>query len=134
MSWVQFPFPHCPNCHESWQQAYHRDCAEHGSIELNPDKRKVRCDGCATSWGVWETRFYCVCGHAFGADEVEGALNEVIRAAELLARVLEDHRRDVEAIRQEGKNSLRAWLDRIAEGVGGSLGYMLGRVIGSLFG
>ena len=132
MAWVQFPFPTCPRCNTSWEVSRHRNCPQHGSIELNPDTRQVRCDGCLAEWGAWRTSFYCSCGHQFEAAEVEAALQEILRAAQMLAQIIERNKADIAAIRRAGDDSLRGWLSSIATGIGGSLGSALGKVIGSV--
>jgi hypothetical protein len=132
MAWLQFAFPECPRCAESWKSSVHKDCGRGGTLELDPDAKQVRCDGCARQWNVWDSQFYCSCGHLFTAWEVDSALNEVIRAAHLLAQIIEQHRADLMAIQRAGQDSLRGWFARVAENVGGTLGKVLGTIVGSV--
>jgi len=132
VAWVQFPFPDCPACSRNWSVTRHLDCPQRGSMELDPDKREVRCDGCATVWGVWQTNFQCLCGRQFTADEVDNAVREIIAAAALLARVIEQNQQMLGEIRRMGNDSARSWLMKVVEGVGSALGTGLGHLVGFL--
>lgn len=103
-------------------------------MELDPDARAVRCDGCGREWSVWDTRFYCVCAHEFSAQDVRDALRDLIDAARRLAQVVEENRRELARIRQTGDASLRSWLNHFAQGLAGGLGAALGHLINVLFG
>jgi len=134
MAWIPFAFPRCPNCEQAWTTSYHRNCHEGGQLELDPDARAVRCDGCGGEWSIWDSRFFCVCEHEFSAQDVRGALRDLIEAASRLARIFEENRHELARIRQSGDASLRAWLNRFAQGLAGSLGTAVGHLINTLFG
>ncbi|MER7750178.1 hypothetical protein ABT013_33465 [Streptomyces bacillaris] len=141
MAWVEFAFPNCPACSCSWAVSRHRACpadqigappAGGGGLDVDPDTSQVRCTGCRRTWGVWETRFHCSCGHRFDAQEVEEAVREIIRVASLLAVVLAQQAQDLVEIRRAGEVSFRAWASRFADTVAASLGTMAGRLVGTL--
>ncbi len=134
MAWVQFPFPSCPRCNREWETTRHTDCVLGGALDIDPDARRVRCDQCYESWAVSTTTFNCSCGRSFLASEVDSALNEIIRAANLLAMIIEENQREVRSIRSQGQGSFQRWLDGVAQGIGGSMGRMLGNFIGSIAG
>src|SRR6185436_18605532 len=131
---VPFAFPRCPRCQQSWATNNHRGCRENGELDLDPDAKRVHCKGCGREWAVWDSRFYCNCGHEFSADDVEEALRDLIRAAATLADFLDEHRRELARIREAGDASLRSWLNRFAQGVAGALGTAVGHLINVLFG
>ncbi len=132
MAWLAFTFPECPGCHQSWEASRHRDCNMLGAVELNPDARVARCDQCPAQWSVMETNFYCMCGRMFQSHEVEDALYEIIRAAQLLAHIMEQHETDLAEICRAGESSVRRWLSNVAESVGEALGKAVGSLIGSI--
>lgn len=132
MAWVSFAFPRCPTCSQSWETSRHRACALQGKVELDPDRRMSRCDSCKHTWSITETYFFCSCGNQFTSKDVEGALDEIVRAARLLARIVEQHKADIADIHRAGESSVRRWLSTVVEGIGGSLGKALGSLIGSI--
>lgn len=133
MAWVPLPFPECPGCKTAWDSCRHKSCTSFGELKLNPDQKTTRCDGCGETWSVWNTRYYCSCGRMFTTDEVRDAVHESIRAAQLLAEIIDRHARDFQSIHQASRSSYRSWLDGIAAGLGGVLGKALGYAIGALF-
>ena len=138
MSWVDLPFPQCPNCANSWSESLHRDCVRFGRLKLDPDRRHVKCGGCSIEWTIGESRFFCTCGRQFLASEVESAVSEIVRAAKLLADIMETYQADIAEIRSAGSNSFRSWLSKltgsIAESLGSAIGTFFGSVVRSLFG
>lgn len=137
MAWVDFPFPQCPNpeCGRSWVVSRHMNCpgmvtTRPNTMQLDPDKRQVRCDRCAQEWAIGRTNFHCRCGTEFDAAAVDEALKEILLAAELLARAIEHHRHELADIRRRGHDSIRSWLNGLAESIGG----MVGRALGALAG
>lgn len=134
MSWVSFAFPRCSSCGREWATSRHRGCYRDGELKVDPDQKVVLCAGCSENWNVFQTQFYCTCGHIFSASDVRDVLNETIRAAQLLARVIEENQRVLGEIRSQSRSSFRSWLNGFAQGLGGALGTIMGRLIGSIFG
>ncbi|MGW3248315.1 hypothetical protein [Streptomyces sp. NPDC001070] len=132
MAWVEFPFPECPDCSRSWATSRHRNCAEGGDLDVDPDKSLVRCTGCRATWGVWKTNFYCACGHQFKSSEVRAALEETIRVAAMLVEALRRQAEDLLEIRRTGDSSFRSWLNKFTQTLAASLGAAAGRFVGSL--
>jgi hypothetical protein len=132
MAWVQFPFPRCPKCAESWSVSRHYACPRHGSIEVAPDSRRVRCDACREQWAVGDTNFHCRCGWQFSTADVEDAIEQIIYSARILAQLIDQHNDEITRIRNQGRDSFRSWLNSIAQGIGGALGTAMGNVIGAI--
>jgi hypothetical protein len=63
---------------------------------------------------------------------VQDALVDVVRAAALLVRIMEQHQNDLREIQRAGESSLRQWFAKIANGIGGTLGTVLGSIVGSV--
>lgn len=138
MAWVQLPFPACPSCGKEWVSSRHRDCAKNGEVELDPDARLARCDSCSRRWSLSRTTFYCTCDRVFSPAEVESAMSELVRAAQLLARLMEQNEADLRDIRKVGEVSMRGWLmklvDTVAATAGRALGAFMGSLVRSMFG
>jgi hypothetical protein len=132
MAWVQFPFPECPHCRTSWAVSRHRHCYRHGSMEVQPDSRTVRCDGCAERWPVGQTNFFCACGWQFSTTDVDHAVEQIIYSARLLARLIDQHNDEIARIRSQGRESFRSWLNGMAQRFGGKLGAAMGHVVGAV--
>lgn len=130
--WLPFPFPRCPECWEQWAYSYHRDCAYRGRIELDPDTKHCRCEGCWTSWIVWQTQFYCSCGHIFSSDDVDDAIRDIMATLSMFASIVDQNTREAARVRNQGEASLRSWIQDFAKGVAGSMGSLLGTLAGTL--
>lgn len=128
MTWIQFPFPECPQCHKFWVASRHSGCGTEATVELDPDRRVIRCQDCSTSWQVWETTFRCSCGNKFTSADVEDAIKKIIEAAGALAQALAQQREEILAIRRAGKSSFDSWLSTLAKGLGHTLGGAVGSI------
>lgn len=134
MTWVSFAFPRCPSCGREWATCRHRECYTDGELKVDLDRKIVRCGGCSKSWDLFQTQFYCNCTYIFSATDVRDVLNETLRAAHLLARMIEENQKVLAEIKSQSNSSFRSWLDGFARGLGGTLGMIAGRIIGTLFG
>lgn len=130
--WLPFPFPQCPKCGEQWAYSYHRDCENRGRIELNPDSTECRCEGCHLTWPVHRTRFYCSCGHNFGSDDVDAAIRDIVATLSMFALIVENNTRETSQVQRYGEDSLRSWIEGLANGIAGSIGAILGKLAGTL--
>ncbi|MEV6302560.1 hypothetical protein AB0M02_24315 [Actinoplanes sp. NPDC051861] len=129
---MQFPFPECPACSTSWAVSRHRGCRHRGSMEVEPDARRVRCDGCSEQWAVGDTNFYCSCGRRFSTSDVDHAIEQILFSARLLAALIERHNDELARIRRQGRESFRSWLNSLAERLGGKAGAVMGHVVGAV--
>jgi hypothetical protein len=132
MAWLPFPFPKCPACGRQWAYSYHYQCPGRGQVEVDPDARKVRCQHCRESWHVYDNRFICACGDQFSATDVQSAIDDIIATTKLFSRILEDNMRTARRAHELGESSLREWVSVVAEGIGGHLGGLLGKIAGTL--
>jgi hypothetical protein len=132
MSWLPFPFPECPRCHQQWAYSYHHECPRGGQVEVDPDSRLVRCEACRTDWNVASNQFICACGNKFNTADVQAAIEDIIATARLFAFIVEGNQREAAKAHALGEGSLRAWIQGVALGVGGHVGGLLGTIAGSL--
>jgi hypothetical protein len=132
MTWLPFPFPECPSCRQRWTYSYHYDCPNNGQVEVDPDSRRIRCQSCREKRSIWENKFICSCGNTFDSADVRAAIDDIIATASLFAMLVEKNKQEAARARSLGENSLRVWIQGVAQGVGGYLGGLLGTIAGSL--
>lgn len=132
MNWLPFPFPTCPYCDSKWPRSRHRDCGPAGYFEVDPDRARVRCDGCWTESSVWSLTFFCSCGRTFESSEVRRALDDVLATVSLFDRLVRENLQEAAHARALGETSLRTWISGIAATLGGHLGGVLGTLAGKL--
>lgn len=101
-------------------------------MEVDPDRKLVRCVSCRNDGSVWNVRFYCSCGNAFNASDVRTALEDIIATSTLLERIVLQNLAEAQRARSLGQDSLAAWIGGIAQGIGGSIGGLLGSIAGSV--
>ncbi len=134
MASVPLAFPECPVCDRRWSESKHRGCSSNGSVSIDPDTERVECGGCFASWGIWQSSFYCSCGHIFDAEDSEAAVSEVIRAASSLAAEMDRYAEDMRRIRSSSDRSFQEWLGDLAFRLGGATGFLLGEIARRMFG
>lgn len=129
--WLPLPFPECPICSRSWDQCVHAGCR--GRIEVEPQSGDVRCLGCREQWKIWGSAFLCPCGNRFQAHEIEDALAEMLDYCRQvifeisLATNARGRREDM------GKESMRAFVVGVMEGVGRMVGVGIETVLRFFF-
>lgn len=126
--WFPFPFPRCPGCRASWRSCLHRNCLLLGEMEIEPWQLRVACASCAESWSVEQTQFYCACGRRFTAEEVDGALLEIIRATQLVHEELMRRQEELRRVRAQSDASFAVWLQTLATSLGAAAGFVVGRL------
>ncbi|MGH3167229.1 MAG: hypothetical protein ACRDN0_15230 [Trebonia sp.] len=99
---------------------------------MDPDSRRVRCESCRIDGSVWDTKFLCRCGAAFGTSEVRDAIDDIIATTKLFAMIVENNAREAGRARAMGESSLRSWIQGVATTVGGHIGGLLGAIAGTL--
>ena len=117
---IPLPFPECQKCGRSWGQCIHANYL--GLIDVEPMSGSVLCNGCQTSWSVWESSFQCPCGALFEAGEIEDTLAELLDycRAVVYEFFLIDKARERRA--DLAKESLREFLKGMMGGLGRATG------------
>ena len=132
-SWFPLPFPECPSCGTTWQKCTHRNCEQSGEMEIDPWSEHVKCSGCSEGWDVRRSIFYCSCGSQFSSQDVKTAIDEVVRATQSLYNALRQRREDLADIETKSKSSFGAWMEQVAQVVGGAAGFLIGKLLSIIF-
>lgn len=127
---VPLPFLECPKCHEKSTNSIHRNCGGNMLIEvLNED---VFCERCRHSWNIWNSDYYCNCGHVFSAGEVEHTVQELIESCKMCALVWEMEWKEREKRPDIAKTSFRTFVTALLEGAGKQCGVAVGSIISAV--
>jgi hypothetical protein len=117
---LPLPFPKCPKCDESWKQCIHKNCG--GSLEINVSSQIVHCLYCDNSWQLFESRYWCKCGHVFNAVDVRDGLNTMIEISRIAMEELEKAAEAASTRKALSEASLRAFLGAFVQKLGKAAG------------
>lgn len=123
---ILLPFPRCPSCNRESNTSYHRDCG--GQLRIQVSNDEVLCTKCNHHWNIWDSKYYCVCGHCFSANEVKNTLIELLAACQVCADEIAAQDKARQARLRASEISLREFLSNFF----GKLGYSFGLAIGTL--
>lgn len=91
-------------------------------MDVEPRSGVVKCATCGEAWNIQESSFECSCGHEFSAGDVEDSLTDMLDYLRDLVyelRLVERARSNRE---DRSKESLRAFIMGVMEGIGRIVG------------
>lgn len=124
---ITLPFPTCPKCNTKSPSSYHKDCG--GKLRIETSTDEVFCDKCNHHWNIWDSNYYCSCGHCFTASEVSTTLTAVLVACRVAAEELSALNAAKQARLKTSQNSLRSFFEGFFESLGYSFGVAVGTII-----
>ncbi|MGI6462811.1 MAG: hypothetical protein ACOX04_04205 [Candidatus Scatomorpha sp.] len=123
---VALPFPKCPKCETESSLSYHKDCG--GKLRIETSTDEVYCDKCDHHWNIWESNYYCSCGHTFSAEQVHNTLTSVL----VFCRVAAEELSAQDSARQQRLKYSKSSMRKFFEGFFQQLGYSFGIAIGTI--
>lgn len=124
---IPMPFPRCNNCGEQSKQAIHRNCD--GKLYISPYSNIVHCSKCGHEWNVWDSTYYCSCGHVFQSKDIKQSLVDLLEACKQCADELEKQQRLRNHRMELSEASLKSFFGAILEKFGYQLGIATGVVL-----
>lgn len=126
---ITLPFPNCPQCDTKAPSSYHRGCG--GKLRIETSTDEVYCDKCNHHWNIWDSSYYCSCGHCFSANEVRFTLTAVLVGCRAAAEELSAQNAAKQARIKISERSLRSFFESFFERLGYSFGVAVGTIIES---
>lgn len=123
---ILLPFPQCPSCKKKSNTSYHKECG--GQLRIETKNDEVVCTKCNHHWNIWDSKYYCTCGHCFSSNEVKSTLIELLAACRVCANEIAAQNAAKQERLRISEISLRAFLSKFFE----KLGYSFGLAIGTL--
>lgn len=130
--YVPLPFPYCRNCKRRWPESYHFSPGCNGALEIDPDTKVVHCTKCSRTWDIWESEYHCACGAVFSAQEVQGAVEDLIADCRLCAEELELMQSAYWKRKDMSEKSMRSFIEKALNEVGYTTSKMAGYVVEKL--
>lgn len=124
---IPMPFPQCTECGEQSKQAIHRNCG--GKLYIYPYSNIVQCSKCDHIWNIWDSTYYCSCGHVFQSKDIKQSLVNLLEACKQCANELEKQQRLHDYRMKISEASLKAFFVAILEKFGYQLGIATGVAI-----
>ena len=123
--YLPLPFPPCPRCKKESNQGYHRNCG--GKLEVDPINEMVVCLKCNEHWNIWDSTYYCSCGHKFTAVSIASEVKTILLLCKVCMDEIERQQQAQKKLHKLSKASMRNFLCGFFE----SLGFVVGSVIGT---